>query len=250
MISERIISIFFITSTLIFAQVRTENGSDPTEIRTRVDLQLVQLTGLGGGDFMGTTISGEYAFTRKFAAGLDVPWVYTTVDGFAETGIGDIRIMTIYNLVYDDSGDQFFEALSGGINLYLDTGNAQRGTGIDQSLIAPYLALSYALAEQLRVAPVLRQYISLSKGVDNLQINEMHLMIDGIAIFEHGIWIKITPEAVIDFEGDRIPTYNLRSSLGKMLDENWGIVAEFTSNLAGDPRVDYTSNLTLQYLFD
>ena len=78
----------------------------------------------------------------------------------------------------------------------------------------------------------------------------MHLMIEGIAIFDNGIWIKVTPEAVIDFEGFRIPTYNLRSSLAKMFDKNWGIVAEFTSNLAGDPRVDFTSNLTLQYLFD
>jgi len=250
MIIKCIISILFIASSVIFAQVRTENGSDPTEVRTRFDLELVQLTGFGGDDFMGMTISGAYAFSRKFAAGLDVPWVYATVDGFAETGIGDIRIMTIYNLIYDDSGDEFFEALSGGINLYLDTGNAERGTGIGQSFIVPYFALSYALAKQLRVAPVVRQYISMTRDADNTQIDEMHLMIDGIAIFDHGIWIKITPEAVIDFEGNRIPTYNLRSSLGKMVDKNWGIVAEFTTTLAGDPRVDYTSNLTLQYLFD
>ena len=236
--------------TGVSGQVTTENGSDPTEIRSRFDLQLVQLTGLGTSDFLGTTISGEYAFTQKFAAGLDVPLVYANISGYAETGIGDIRIKTIYNLLHDDAPDEFFEALSGGVNLYLNTGDAQRGTGIGQSFVAPFLALSYALAEEVRFAPVFRQYITLSKGPTDPDVNELHLQVESVAMFAEMVWIKVVPEAVIDFTGNRIPTYNLRSSLGKMFDANWGILAEFTTNIAGDPRVDYTSNLVLQYLLD
>ena len=234
----------------VFGQVRTENGSDPTEVRSRFDLQLVRLTGLGSSDFLGTTVSGEYAFTQKFAAGLDVPLVYANVSGYAETGIGDIRIKTIYNLIYDDSPDEFFEALSGGVNVYLNTGDAERGTGIGQSFVAPYFALSYALAEEIRFAPVARQYITLSKGPTDQDVNELHLQVETVAMFAEMVWIKVVPEAVIDFTGNRIPTYNLRSGLGKMLDGNWGILAEFTTNIAGDPRVDYNSNLVLQYLID
>jgi len=244
------ILILLCSINIILAQVRTENGADPTEVRTRLDLQLVQLTGLGSGDFLGTTISGEYAFTPKFSAGMDIPLVYANVSGYSETGIGDIRIKTTYNIVYDSTADEFFEALSGGINLYLNTGDAVRGTGIGQSFIAPHISLSYVLAEQLRVAPVVRQYVTLSKGPNDENVNEMHLQIEGIAVFEEMIWIKVAPEAVIDFTDNRIPTYNIRSSLGKMFDANWGLMAEFTSNIAGDPRVDYTSNLTLQYLFE
>ena len=211
---------------------------------------MVQLTGLGSSDFLGTTVSGEYALIPKLSAGLDVPLVYANVSGNAETGIGDIRIKTTDNILYDSSPDGFFEALSGGINLYLDTGDAIRGTGIGQSFIAPYLALSYALAEQLRFAPVFRQFITLSKRPNDPDVNETHLQIEGIAIFSEMVWIKVVPEAVIDFTGNRIPTYYLRSSLVKMFNPNWGLVAEFTTNIAGEPRVDYTSNLTLQYLVD
>ncbi len=235
---------------LIFAQVRTENGSDPTEIRTRLDLRLVQLTGWGSSEFLGTTISGEYAITPRFSAGLDLPLVYAKVSGYPETGIGDIRVTTAFNFIYDNEPDEFFEALSGGVNLYLNTGNAERGTGIGQSFIAPFLAMSYALAEQLRFAPVVRQYFTLSKRTEDEDVNEIHLQIESIAIFSEMVWIKVMPEAVIDFTGYRIPTYNLRSGLGKMFDKNWGLLAEFTTNLAGDPRVDYISNLTMQYLFE
>jgi len=235
---------------LILAQVRTENGSDPTEIRTRLDMQLLRLTGWGSSDFLGTTVSGEYAFTRRFSAGLDLPLVYANVSGVAETGIGDIRIKTAFNFIYENEPDGFFEALSGGINLYLNTGDAERGTGIGQSFLAPFLALSYALAEELRFAPVVRQYFTLSKKPADADVKEIHLQIESIAMFSEMIWIKVMPEAVIDFTGYRIPTYNLHSGLGKMFDSNWGLLAEFSTNLAGNPRVDYTSNLTLQYLFE
>jgi hypothetical protein len=224
----------------------TTNGTDPTEIRSRVDIFLAQLTSLANSDIMGTTIAGDYAFTDWLMAGADIPYIYARFSGQASTGIGDMRIRMIARMYRAEKTD-LVKAVAGGIAVHLDTGDADRGTGIGQTIIIPNIAVSLILADELLIIPQLRYLFSV-KEYDN-EIDEIRFQIDNVIDFSQEIWLSVMPEMIIDIKGERLTTYNLKSTLGKMLDEHWGISAVFTTNLYGEPRVDSRSHLSLRYLF-
>jgi len=240
------IILFYCINVNIGSQSLTPNGTDPTEIRSRVDIILAQLTSLANSDFIGTTIGGEFAFNNWLSAGADVPYVYARFSGKTSTGIGDIRLK-ILTLLYRAAQFDLLKAVAGGIEFHLDTGDADRGTGIGQTIVIPHFTASMQLADEFLIIPRIRYLFSVKEHRD--EIDEIRLDIDNVLAFPEEIWLSIMPELIVDLKGVRQTTFNLQSTLGKMLDRNWGISAVFTTNIFGEPRVESRSYFSLRYLF-
>jgi len=240
------IILYFCINVNIAAQGLTPNGTDPTEIRSRVDIILAQLTSLANSDFIGTTIGGEFAFNDWLSAGADVPYVYARFSGKTSTGIGDIRLK-ILTSIYRAGQFELLKAVAGGIEFHLDTGDADRGTGIGQTIVIPHITGSIQLADEFLIIPRIRYLFSVKEHRD--EIDEIRLDIDNVLAFPEEIWLSVMPELIIDIKGVRQATFNLQSTLGKMLDRNWGISAVFTTNIFGEPRVESRSYFSLRYLF-
>ena len=68
-VHKNIVILFLSLGLTVFAQNLTIHGSDPTEIRSRIDIVLAQLTSLANSQFVGTSVLGEYAFNDWFLAG-------------------------------------------------------------------------------------------------------------------------------------------------------------------------------------
>jgi hypothetical protein len=230
----------------VSAQNLTIHGSDPTEIRSRIDIVLAQLTSLANSQFLGTTVLGEYAFNDWFLAGLDVPYVYARFEGKTSTGFGDVRLKLLAS-IYRAEQFGLLKAVAGGIDVHLDTGDADRGTGIGQTIVIPNIAASMQLAEEFLIIPRIRYFFSVKEHRD--EIDEIRLDVDNVLAFPEEFWLSVMPELIIDIKGIRQTTLNMQTTLGKMLSDNWGIAAVFRTNLAGEPRVESRSHLSFRYLF-
>ena len=228
------------------AQNLTIHGNDPTEIRSRIDIVLAQLTSLANSQFVGTSVLGEYAFNDWFLAGLDVPYVYAKFEGKTSTGLGDVRLKLLASL-YRAQQFELLKSVAGGIDVHLDTGDADRGTGIGQTIVIPNVAASMQLAEEFLIIPRIRYLFSIKEHRD--EIDEIRLDVDNVLAFPEEFWLSVMPELIIDIKGVRQTTMNLQTTLGKMLSEKWGIAAVFTTNIFGEPRVESRSYLSFRYLF-
>ena len=122
----QIILVVVLLSTVVYGQKfeykLTDNGTDPTEIRTRADLFFAQVTSRADWDLFGSQISGTYALNQQFSVGLDLPYFYTDLSGGQQgSGIGDIGIRGKVGL-YRQKEDQFLRSVAAGLKLILDTG--------------------------------------------------------------------------------------------------------------------------------
>jgi len=232
-----------------FTYKLTANGTDPTEIRSRADLFFAQVTSRASRDLFGSQLSGTYAINPKFSAGIDIPYIYTDLSGGRQgTGIGDIGIRGKVGL-YRQKEEQFLRAVALGINLLLDTGDADQGTGSGEYAIELTLNASYSLAEEILIVPAIGTYSTLGADSSAENENELHLKFLTVLNFEEGIWISVQPELVIDLTGEYQYSLPVRMIIGYMFDDKFGLSAQYTNFVAGDDRVNYFANVDLRYLF-
>ena len=244
--------VLFLLFTLILqlkplqAQVMTPNGTDATEVRTRIDIILSQLTSLAKSDLMGLQVGGDYALAKWFSIGADVPYAYARFSGSTSTGIGDMGFRFLISSRNENDGE-FLSAIAGGVEAHLNTGAADRGTGIGQTILMPHIGVSLYLDEAILIIPRLRYLFSVKE--ENNEIDEIRLEINNILNFSEDIWIELEPEFIFDLKGERQGTLNLKSVIGKMIDDNWGVSALYRANIVGDPRIDYMTYFSLRYMF-
>jgi hypothetical protein len=111
----------------------------------------------------------------------------------------------------------------------------------------PHIGASYVLDEALIIVPQIRYLFSASETSN--EIDEIRIQVENIINFSEDIWIQLQPELNFDLKGERQSTMNLRSVIGKMIDEHWGVSAFYKTNIYGDPWIDYTTNLSFRYLY-
>ncbi|TFH01417.1 MAG: hypothetical protein E4H13_05000, partial [Calditrichales bacterium] len=129
------------------------NGTDPTEIRTRVDLYFAQVTSLSSRDLFGSMLSGSYAVSEDFALKMDLPFIYTELSGGRiGSGAGDIAVYGMYSF-HRRGQEEFLKAVSGVIRIVMDTGSADEGTGKGSAAIAPGLSASFSAMDEVLLIP-------------------------------------------------------------------------------------------------
>lgn len=227
----------------------TANGTDPTEIRSRMDLYFVQVTSRASRDLFGSQLSGDYALSKNLSAGIDLPYIHTELSGGRiGAGIGDIAFRGLLN-IYRRDHDRYLKSSAIGIKLVLDTGSADEGTGDGKYAVAPNIAATYTLADEFFLSPVIELFSTFGGDSTAVDIHELHIKLLTVITFSEGIWISLRPELIIDLTGEFQASYPLRTIVGIMLSENFGLSAQYTHFLAGDERVNYFANVDLRYLF-
>lgn len=224
------------------------NGTDPTDIRTRLDAFMGRVDLLSSGYLLEFAASGDLALTRWGSIGVQVPLVYAYFPTSTTFEMGDIKLQAQLALFQKPEGSSF-KALGIGAGLFMNTGDVDAGTGFGQHVITPYITASFYPAEGLLLAPLIEQFISLEEDDANRQKHDISFRIVSSYAFEGGVWVTLTPELLIDALGERKNLYTLRSSLGKMMSDNkLGFSADFVWQIAGERRFDYLARISLRYL--
>jgi hypothetical protein len=224
------------------------NGTDPTEPRTRFDAYLTRIEPLASGYVLQTTASGDYAFKDWFSIGMEVPLVYANFPSTVTFEIGDIQLNGLFAL-FTTKKQASFKRVAAGFVAYLNTGNVDTGTGFGQHIIAPYLGAAFYPAPEIMVTPIIEEYISLDRNEENRAKHDLSLRLNTTLTIDE-VWVAIVPELFIDLLGYDKSLWNLRSSLGIMINANMGFSAEFISQLAGEKRFNYLGRIHFNYLLN
>lgn len=222
-------------------------GTDPTDIRTRLDASLGRVDLLASGYILELAGSADLAFSRWGRIGVSIPLVYAYFPSTTTTEVGDIKLTGLVSLFQQPLGS-IFKALGIGADYFMNTGNVDLGTGYGQSIIAPYITASLYPADGLLVAPLVEEFISVSNDDSKNKRHDISVRIISTYGTEDGIWVTLAPELIIDALGERKNLYTLRTSLGMMLDEKMGFSADFVYQIAGERRFEYLARINMRYL--
>lgn len=222
-------------------------GTDPTDIRTRLDASLGRVDLLASGYILELAGSADLAFSRWGRVGVFVPLVYAYFPSTTTTEVGDIRLTGLISLFQQPEGS-IFKALGIGADYFMNTGNVDLGTGYGQSIIAPYVTVSLYPADGLLVAPFVEEFISVSDDDAGNKRHDVSVRIISTYATEDGVWVTLTPELIIDVLGEKQNLYTLRTSLGMMMDERMGFSADFVYQIAGERRFQYLARINMRYL--
>ena len=224
------------------------SGTDPTDIRSRLDAFIGRVDLLSGGYLLELAASGDIALTRWGSLGIQVPLVYAYFPTSTTFEMGDIKLEARFALFQKPQGSGF-KALGIGSGLFMNTGDVDAGTGFGQHVITPYITAAFYPGEGLLLAPIIEEFISIDKDDADNKKHDISFRIISSYDFEGGVWVTLTPELLIDALGENKNLYTLRSSLGKMMSDNkLGFSADFLWQIAGERRFEYLARISLRYL--
>ncbi|HID40116.1 MAG TPA: hypothetical protein EYP36_11460 [Calditrichaeota bacterium] len=226
----------------------TKNGTDPTEPRTRIDINIAEAQFISSGDLFATRVNGDFAFTDWISVGMGVPYYYAALPSATVSGIGDISVGFLLSFM-DKNNKDLFQSIAFGFDMSLSSGDPESGTGLGQYIAIPYLAAAFYPADDIMVAPIIQEYYSFGKDAGDRRLNEMSFRIRNVLSTEDGHWLAFSPEVIIDYEGIYRTRYMIRTSLGYMFDSNWAISGDFVAHLLGDERFSSIGRFNLRYLF-
>lgn len=246
----RAIVLFMILAISAGAQENTPwtspNGTDPTDIRSRFDANLARIDLLSTGYILELAGSADLAFSKWGTIGITVPFVYADFPSTVTTEVGDIGLNALVALFQKPEGSNF-KALGIGADITLNTGDVDLGTGFGQNIVAPYVTASFYPGEGLLVAPFVKEFIAIDKDDSGRNINDLSLRVITNYSFDQ-FWIRLTPELLIDLLKEKKNLYTLRTSLGIMIDANWGFSADIIYQIAGERRFEYLGRIGMRYL--
>jgi hypothetical protein len=226
--------------------ILTPNGTDPTEPRNRFDARLSRIESLAGGYILQTTAAGDLAISNWGSIGLRIPLVYADFPSTQTFELGDIQLNAFWTF-YQPRFEGSLNAIAVGIDAYLNTGDVTTGTGYGQYMVGSYLAASFYPAEEIMMAPIIEQFVSLDKDESDRERKDLSVRLNMTATFDE-IWVALVPEIIFDQTDRRENLWTLRSGIGYMFNPQMGVSAEYVSQLAGDKRFNYLGRIAFRYL--
>jgi len=242
-----VILIFSITRAQEDNYPWTNNGTDPTEPRTRGEFDITRIEPVSAGYILEFPFAGELALRRWVSLGLTVPLVYADFPSSSTFELGDIKLSALISL-FQQPNESVFKAIGIGGNFFLNTGDVETGTGFGQPTGSAYIAASFYPAEEIMIAPILQEFISVDQSSEEKKLNELSIRIQSVFNFSEGWWVDLTPELIVDLRSVRDNLWSLRSSIGKMVNKNVGLSADFFYQLAGEKRFEYLGRFKMRYL--
>lgn len=229
------------------SQWLSSTGTDPTDIRTRLDASIGRVDLLSSGYILELTGSADLAFSRWGRVGLAIPLVYADLASTITTEVGDLKLTGLVSLFQQPQGS-VFKALGIGADYFMNTGDVETGTGFGQSIIAPYITASFYPADGLLVAPLVEEFISVGNNENVDERHDISIRIISTYGTDEDIWVTLAPELIIDALGEKKNLYTLRTSLGLMLNEKMGFSADFVYQIAGERRFEHLARINMRYL--
>lgn len=246
---------FFIFFVLLIAGIcfartyeLTKPGTDPTEVRNRLDIGLLDVTGLANRDLIGLSCSGFAAMTEKSGIGMAIPFIYSDFDGWINGGIGD-AVIEIKRQFIPQNYTRIYRASAIGTSFFLNTGDYDLGTSLGQYVAAPYFTAVFSPDDEFLFAPILSYYYGYSERSIIHRIKKIRLQCASIINYDNGFWTTLQPGVIFDLTGDYYTSFPMRAEFGKIFNQNWGCSVTFTFYLAGQQRTNYFASLSIRYLF-
>ncbi len=230
------------------ARPLSANGTDPTEARSRFEANVGRVDLLSAGYIFELSAGGDFAFSRWSSVGVSAPLVYADFPSGTTTEIGDIIFNALASVIQKPR-ESVFRSLAIGADFILNNGDVNAGTGFGQNIIAPYLAASFYPGEGFMLTPLIKELISLEEDENGRNVHDLSLRLLTVFSFETGFWLNLTPELIVDLNGDQKNLYTLRATFGKMVNKNVGFAGDVVYQIAGEKRFDYLARLNMRYLF-
>jgi len=202
--------------------------------------------------------------------GIDYNWAPHTNYSFAATmpivnsrlaevngsGIGDLLLR--YNWVpsLTLTADPWVpNSLGIGLGLLVPTGDAAKGTGGDQWVIAPSLGWAAKIAKRTTLLPQLQYMKSFAEGELAQGMQTISLSADLIHVFLSKFWVQYTPAASYDLEAETYEFDNLLV-LGQQFTRRVALRLELRTLNVADPqdpagdgrKLDYRATFKLQWI--
>ncbi len=224
-------------------------GADPTEVRDRLDIIIGEAEFTSSRNLFAFSVQGYKTIYPWLSIGSNVPLIYS-YNEFDEDKftVGDINVGLMASL-YSHQGSSVYSRVAFGFKYSLNTGDPDIQTGLGQKVLIPRLNAIFQTSDgDAFVAPVIEYYYSIDNNPLYLAINKLSLRIQGTIDF-NGSWITLMPMIRWDFNHIYTTTYYISSSLGKMMNKNFGLSFDFIYRFAGEPDFDYLARLSMRFLF-
>jgi hypothetical protein len=202
--------------------------------------------------------------------GIDYNWVPLADHSFAATlpvidsrlsdvegsGIGDLLLRYNWVPALRLTADPWVPNNLGiGLGLLVPTGDAAKGTGGDQWVIAPSLGWAANIAKRTTLLPHLQYVKSFAEGELAQGMQTISLSVDLIHVTHSKFWVQYTPAASYDLEADEYEFDNLLV-LGQQFTRRIALRLELRTLNVADPQdpagdgreFDYRATLKLQWI--
>jgi hypothetical protein len=191
---------------------------------------------------------------HSFAATL--PVVAAGLADVEGSGIGDLLLRYNWVPALTLTADPWVPNNLGiGLGLLVPTGDAAKGTGGDQWVIAPSLGWAAKVAKRTTLLPQLQYMKSFAEGELAQGAEAISLSVDLIHVTSSKFWVQYTPAATYDFEAEQYEFDNLLV-LGEQFTRRFALRFELRTLNVADPQdptgdgreLDYRATLKLQWI--
>ncbi len=202
--------------------------------------------------------------------GINYNWTPLTDHSFAATlpvvdagladvegsGIGDLLLRYNWVPALTLTADPWVPNNLGiGLGLLVPTGDAAKGTGGDQWVIAPSLGWAAKIAKRTTLLPQLQYMKSFAEGELAQGMQAISLSVDLIHVTRSKFWVQYTPAASYDLEAEQYELDNLLV-LGQQFTRRIALRLELRTLNVADPQdpagdgreLDYRATLKLQWI--
>jgi hypothetical protein len=202
--------------------------------------------------------------------GIDYTWAPLADHSFAATlpvidagladvegsGIGDLLLRYNWVPALTLTADPWVpNSLGIGLGLLIPSGDAAKGTGGDQWVIAPSLGWAANIAKRTTLLPQLQYMKSFAEGELAQAMQTISLSVDLIHVTRSKFWVQYTPAASYDLEADEYEFDNLLV-LGQQFTRRIALRLELRTLNVADPQdpagdgreFDYRATLKLQWI--
>ena len=251
--------------------LQRSTGSDPTEIRSLIEGEMMFIDQTGDRDPGASTVTAyvaqvnvEWALDEQQSLRGEIGYVWNDQEPFDSNGIGDIYL-GYKNTFYrnDDAGTWEPRAMTAGIDTLVPSGSADKGTGFGAWLIRPHFRLAWTPIKNLNIYPGVSYYQSLYTEGDQLETQVIAAELGIEWKFDNGIYAFWIPEFTWDVSNnDTDFIANHRFQLGFPLGDDFVIYGEYAltgrelllppsqSDKGNRPRYyDDTAIIGIRYLF-
>jgi hypothetical protein len=161
-----LIGLLLLTPLALSAQQESEiDASQPTNLYNQMDIN-AEWQHFEGGTTGGVRLMPTFAPNAKNLVLAEIPILGATWDGLGSAGgIGDLRVR-YFTLPYLNPGQKFF-AFGPSFDVFMPTGDADKGLGSGAWTFAPGVIFGFRLSDTFTVFPIVAY--QLSKGPNTLQ---------------------------------------------------------------------------------
>jgi hypothetical protein len=216
-----------------------------------------------GNELWVTTLRFAYAATGDFQVGIEIPLVHADIDRPLEegqqlivaatsrnsgTGLGDIGFSAKYGF-YEGKG--LIQRAVIGAELFLNSGDAEDGTGLGTNQIAPFFGL---MLSPRRIRSLLNvclfQYFNSfggEKGAPDKEIFAYRNLV--IKRWSAGFWTLLDPIFQWNFENDDDFSVYAKLQAGRMFSKQVGLALEYGLEIEEEAGANYNVEFLLRYIY-